>query len=250
MSLILFYLLDWSFVAQLWSGMSPCMTPGQGDCVVWWDAWAALAASVGVVTTFALGAATVYLAVSANKTSRAAMGVANRGVENQEEATRAERNLILIRVQAEVASVAKVCDVIGVRLAESNSEVLVSSAKERVDLHELVKMLRLPVADSLTPRLYNLSGKESAHLARSLGVCKMLRVSWKGVESTEDRRELELLWESLLIYQPILSHDLLAIRQAASSALAASGITSPELAQMLGIDYGAVESSAALKQPR
>ncbi|MBN5027954.1 hypothetical protein JY419_00725 [Stenotrophomonas maltophilia] len=246
MCLIIFYLLDWGLLAQIWSGMSPCMTPGLGDCVVWWDAWAALAASVGVITTLALGAATVYLAVSANRTSHSAMGVALRGVENQEKATRAERTLILIRVQAEVASVATVCDEIGKRLTQAAFEELVSSEQARWVLHELVKMLRLPVTDSLTPRLYNLAGKESAYLARSLGACETLRESWSGVETTEDREQLKMLWDSLLKYRLILSHDLFEIKKAAASAVAASGITSRALARELGIDYDAIRSSAAL----
>ncbi|MBH1599619.1 hypothetical protein I5U56_02815 [Stenotrophomonas maltophilia] len=35
---------------QLWNGISPCMEPGVGDCVVWWDAWAAVGTILAVFT--------------------------------------------------------------------------------------------------------------------------------------------------------------------------------------------------------
>lgn len=39
-----------SALQQLWNGISPCMEPGVGDCVVWWDAWAAVGTVLAVFT--------------------------------------------------------------------------------------------------------------------------------------------------------------------------------------------------------
>ncbi|MBH1778231.1 hypothetical protein I5W36_16565 [Stenotrophomonas maltophilia] len=39
-----------SQLQQLWNGISPCMEPGIGGCVVWWDAWAAVGTVLAVFT--------------------------------------------------------------------------------------------------------------------------------------------------------------------------------------------------------
>lgn len=39
-----------SGLQQLWHGISPCMELGVGDCVVWWDAWAAVGTVLAVFT--------------------------------------------------------------------------------------------------------------------------------------------------------------------------------------------------------
>lgn len=46
-----------SRLQQWWHGISPCMELGVGDCVVWWDAWAAVGTISAVVTALALAGA-------------------------------------------------------------------------------------------------------------------------------------------------------------------------------------------------
>lgn len=228
-------------------GVFRCEKLGVDDCVVLWDALAAVAASLGVIATFFLGGVTVYLAVKANKTAQDAMEASQRGVRNQEDATKAERNLILIRVQSEVASVAVVCDAIESSFTQSAFEEFVHHAEAREVAHALIEMLRLPVTKSLTPRLYNLAGKEAAYLARCLGICKTLRESWQGVEDTTDEEQLRELWTASITHLTILSHDLYEIRCAAATAVASSGITTPALTSKLGIDPEELARSAALR---
>lgn len=62
-------LLCWIDLALLWKGMSPCMNPGVGECVVWWEAWAVV---VGIV----VGITTAVIAILAWLTSREATRIA------------------------------------------------------------------------------------------------------------------------------------------------------------------------------
>ncbi|MCU1085577.1 hypothetical protein [Stenotrophomonas maltophilia] len=84
----LLYLLDWGFVTTIWSGASPCMTLGQGDCVVWWDAWAVLTAvvgtsvaMVGVVVSGVSAYAVFWLGKQANSVAK--VGLKN-GIDERE----------------------------------------------------------------------------------------------------------------------------------------------------------------------
>lgn len=242
--LYLLYLLDWSFVAMRWRGVSPCMQLGVGDCVVWWDGWAVAMSFVGILATVFLGVATIVLGIIANANSAMAASISLRTVLGQEAATAAERDLILVRIQAEVAAVDVVCQAIKEIFTDEAYAEFCKSSQARSTAHALVKQLRLPVTKGLTPRLHTLSCKEALYLARSLGACDTLRQSWQGVEGTDDPKQLKMLWNSLSHYRTILSHDLSEIRKVASSAVAKSGITSDALAAALGIDPAAIKSSA------
>ncbi|MBN4936493.1 hypothetical protein JY409_00255 [Stenotrophomonas maltophilia] len=61
---------------SLWSGISPCMNLGVDGCVVWWEAWAAIAAGIAAAVTGVLGYMTFRLGVATTNATKASVDVA------------------------------------------------------------------------------------------------------------------------------------------------------------------------------
>ncbi len=61
---------------NFWSGFSPCMNLGVDGCVVWWEAWAAIAAGIAAVVTGVLGYMTFRLGVATTNATKASVDIA------------------------------------------------------------------------------------------------------------------------------------------------------------------------------
>lgn len=61
---------------SLWSGISPCMNLGVDGCVVWWEAWAAIAAGGAALVTGVLGYVTYRLAVATTEATKTSVKLA------------------------------------------------------------------------------------------------------------------------------------------------------------------------------
>lgn len=73
-----------NWISTVWNGVSPCMEPGVGDCVVWWDAWAvAVAIAALLVAALNVGIAAVA-AFAVYSLGRQANNVARVGLANGE----------------------------------------------------------------------------------------------------------------------------------------------------------------------
>lgn len=60
-----------NWLAQLWQGMSPCMTPGVNGCSVWWEAWAAIG-------TFIAAGVALYVSGNDHRKERADRNAAGK----------------------------------------------------------------------------------------------------------------------------------------------------------------------------
>ncbi len=76
-----------NWFSTVWNGISPCMEPGVGNCVVWWDAWAAIGA-------WAAAGATVCVAIAAQKTSARAVDIASEQHKETVDARSASARII------------------------------------------------------------------------------------------------------------------------------------------------------------
>lgn len=61
---------------SVWSGISPCMNLGVDGCVVWWEAWAAIAAGIAAAVTGVLGYMTFRLGVATTSATRTSVEIA------------------------------------------------------------------------------------------------------------------------------------------------------------------------------
>lgn len=79
---------------SLWSGFSPCMNLGVDGCVVWWEAWAAVAAGGAALVTGVLGYVTYRLAVATTEATKTSVELAAAVKRTDEERRVREAQLL------------------------------------------------------------------------------------------------------------------------------------------------------------
>lgn len=165
-------------------GVSQCW-PLAKDCVVWWDAWAAIGAvasawvglvalkvSVGaVLATIFLGYMTLNLGVAANKASDAAVALAAREAEIREKRDHDESLILLLRVAGEISDTQTYLRNIREDVAPENG------GKEFLESHEVRervlsewKQIRFPNYEACVDRLHYLPVAVAGRMARLVGL--------------------------------------------------------------------------------
>jgi len=191
MSLIVFYLIDWGFLTTLWTGVSPCMTPGQGDCVVWWDAWAVvvggsavaiavaalIVAWVGIGVTTASAFAVWKLGVTANYASAEATRIAKQQhdaeMKLREENARIIGRLLLNEVSQVPIRVAAIYRACVAAIAWDGHAKIVKENALRFMLQETADTL-FPGAEAVEARIHVLPDGLGADLATLIGAGRTL----------------------------------------------------------------------------
>lgn len=208
-------------------GVSQCW-PLAEKCHVWWEAWSAVGAVVGVGATLFLGFMTLRVAKAANRVSRMAVKIASDEADAKAKLDSLEGLLVLARVQTEVTTVAGTA-VILLTMFESTARPFVGDPNALLDWEEALLQLALPVTDALSDRLKYAPKEAAGQLSRSLGICDTLRREWTGAVHRDDLAELTAIWDALPVRLHALSADLNGVRALCIKAVNDLGINTPEL---------------------
>ncbi|WP_157355496.1 hypothetical protein [Stenotrophomonas maltophilia] len=177
-----------SSLQQLWHGISPCMEPGVGDCVVWWDAWgvavafAALAVGCVNVVVAVLAAIAVYwlgkqanaLATASSDAQRREDG--RRQKQSEDEQNR-ERSVALAYCCAELSELNIHLGFLASYMqpgGKAAKDVFVSDQAMRTRLFKLTTKLQTSRLESMLPRLHALPEETGVDLGLLLGSCGQL----------------------------------------------------------------------------
>ncbi|WP_282254121.1 hypothetical protein [Stenotrophomonas sp. PS02299] len=237
------YFLDWSLVTTLWSGISPCMNPGQGDCVVWWDAWAAAGAwAAFAVAWVGVGVAAVSayfvwrLGDEANRASNLAVSIARSEADRQRERDRKERMLLFFQLNDEVSRNIKKIASLQVKLTDiSGSQRFVREYIFRSEVIGDLAKIEFPTVDLLVDRLHYLHATEGPALARSAGMIRSLNREYEAGISPVNEENLILHRAAICIVLDAMIEDLTVIQAGYKEAVADSGIDNAMIK-----NYGAV----------
>lgn len=168
-----------------WSGFSTCSGLGVDGCVVWWDGWAVVVATLAVFATVFLGIATLRLGRQANclgrmsvRLGRAANRAANLAVKIASEESkaradqeRARRLLVLIQIRAEAALARGILNgTLDAMLAEGAERQFLADPGFRSRIRGSVLLQRFPVAESLSDRLHYIGHPVAGHLAAAMAI--------------------------------------------------------------------------------
>ncbi|MDQ4681406.1 hypothetical protein [Stenotrophomonas maltophilia group sp. RNC7] len=239
MCLIIFYLLDWGLLAQIWSGMSPCMTPGLGDCVVWWDAFAAVGAIGAVIATVVLGVFTYRLGVAANNASDAALKLAADEEKRQKTREGREKTLVLVQINGEVTDNQKELADIHRRLdGPLADELFVTDDIFRQAMLDRLTKVEFPITNQLVDRLHYLDDPIGPALVRCVAMLRSLNRKGAAVRDGRDRTNTREHYQVLCIATQVLSEDLESVRLACAKAIIDSGVDASRIARAESNDEG------------
>ncbi|WP_414498896.1 hypothetical protein [Stenotrophomonas maltophilia] len=208
-------------------GVSQC-SPLAEKCHVWWEAWSAVGAVVGVLATVFLGLATLWLARSANKVSGMAVDIAENEAKERVKKEKLDGLLVLARIQTEVAKMGGIVEILRQQLTirvpryESDIEVF-------ADWQAAIETIAFPVSNTLRDKFVYLEPAVAGHLSRALGLCDTLNDEWKGLVPRGDGMEMMAVWKELPLRLETLNTDLSAVRSACMAAIGTLDINPPAL---------------------
>lgn len=166
-----------SSLGQLWKGISPCMEPGVGECVVWWDAWgvlvatiAAVIAAVGLIVTAASALAVFWLGKQAN-------AIANSAHEVAAASQYREGQFILVYLYSEILDAHSSVEAWLTHVERVREAFLVLNNQQREDVLRIVYDLVMPKAEEIFDRLHVLEPEIGKRLARVLGTVRLLKLA-------------------------------------------------------------------------
>lgn len=238
---------------QLWNGISPCMEPGVGDCVVWWEAWAAsgaLAAAavavlalsvawIGVLVTATSALAVWRVGVEANRASELAVSLARTESERQAVRGRREHTLVLVQINGEVFYNKRLLSDVHSKLAspEANDNFVnvPGYLAERISEIEKVKF---PITRELADRLHYLGDSLGPTLARCAGMARALADNYRDGFSgpTEEHRLSD--YRAFRFAVNAMVEDLEVVGQACRDAIIESGIDNDRIARLTAARAG------------
>ncbi|HHA2954811.1 TPA: hypothetical protein ACOFD1_000439 [Stenotrophomonas maltophilia] len=210
-------------------GVSQC-SPLAEKCHVWWEAWSAVGAVVGVAATIFLGLATLWLARSANKVSGMAVAIADNEAKDRVKKEKLDGLLVLARVQTEVAKMGGIVEILR-QLLTIRVPRYVGDIEVFADWQAAIETIAFPVSNTLRDKFVHLEPTIAGHLSRALGLCDTLNDEWKGLALRGDGTEMESVWKELPLRLETLNTDLLAVRSACTEAIGKLDINPPALIQ-------------------
>ncbi|MGE8283672.1 MAG: hypothetical protein ACN6PX_07400 [Stenotrophomonas lactitubi] len=183
-----------SWIGNFWRGVSPCMEPGVGDCVVWWDGWAvavalfaAVLATASLVVAFWGVLATVVSSIAVWKLGQRANSLAESGAEQvrlEREAIAAvkaeererEAVIVLSYISSELTALFPSVAALAIQLAEDGSEERFTHFIEiRRIWADDVNALKAPRIESCLQRLNLLPSDLGVRISRILGDVRTLQ---------------------------------------------------------------------------
>lgn len=225
--------LAMNYLEQFWQGISPCMEPGIGGCVVWWDAWAAIGALLGVLATMVLGIFTYRLGRVANRASALAVEIAGNEARRQAERDKKERILLLLQITGEVSANKERILELHAHLSKPMSEgYFVGNAVYRNDFMTNLKRVTFPLADRLADRYHYLDGLTGPTLVRAIGMFSTMADNYVALLDEQPEAELRTAYRLLFTMLPIVAQDLEVVRLACAEAVKESRIDDARIARL------------------
>ncbi|MBA0258303.1 hypothetical protein D7U93_11195 [Stenotrophomonas maltophilia] len=222
-----------SWLHTFWNGVSPCLAPGVGGCVVWWDAWAAIGALMGVLATTVLGVFTYRLGRAANRASALAVEIAGNEAKRQADRDRKERILLLLQITGEVSTNIERILELHAHLSDPLSEgYFVVNADYRNDFMNSMKRVAFPLAERLADRYHYLDGLTGPTLVRAIGMFSTMADNYVALLAEQPEAELRKAYRLLFTMLPIVAQDLEVVRLACAEAVKESRIDDARVARL------------------
>ncbi|HEL4856824.1 TPA: hypothetical protein UL920_004169 [Stenotrophomonas maltophilia] len=193
-----------SWIGNLWRGVSPCMEPGVGDCVVWWDGWAVavalcalLLATASLVVAFWGVLATVVSSIAVWRLGQRANFLAESGAEQvriereaiaaeQAEGRAREAVIVLSYISSELTAIYPSVGALAESLkSEGAEERFVHSKSLRKIWADDLGALTTPRIDSALQLLKGLPSDLGGRIARVLGDVRTLQEILKSVAPSD-----------------------------------------------------------------
>ncbi|WP_329953082.1 hypothetical protein [Stenotrophomonas sepilia] len=230
-----------------WDGFSTCSPPGEGDCVVWWDAWAAIfsgsavgiaiaalaVAWVGIGVTAASAFAVWKLGIAANEASGRAVEIADsEATRNNDERLRishreeTEALLVLLQIHFETTkNIDAVRDIIvKLRGAGLGEALFQMDQSYREGIFQALKNIAFPAATSVLNRLHYVDRGVSGSLVRAMGMTGYIQDVGLGSVRQSDPQTFQGAHEALTQALPEIVADLERVREACVSATTEIGL--------------------------
>ncbi|WP_041864557.1 hypothetical protein [Stenotrophomonas maltophilia] len=230
-----------------WNGLSTCWPPGEGDCVVWWDAWAALfggsaagiaiaalvVAWIGIGVTTASAFAVWKLGVTANSASAEATRIAaGEATRNASEASRREYReeteelLLFAQITGEVATAfGLISNAVGILIGGGvGKQLFMTDGRYRRPLFEDLDRLTFPMTAAARDRLHYLDRKVAGCLLRANGLMVIAQESYRLLPDDASAEDLAALYEALQFLLPLIRTDLVVVQQACAVAMERLGL--------------------------
>ncbi|MBA0342103.1 hypothetical protein D7U87_15545 [Stenotrophomonas maltophilia] len=218
-----------SALQQLWNGISPCMEPGVGDCVVWWDAWAVFVAGIAVLSTVFLGLMTLRLgrvankaAIAAAKASAAAAKIANDEAAGRLQNARDERLMLLLWIAGEMSAARSTIKRLQEAIAAKGLQGFKDDRALRQSAFSAISGLDFTNCAARADRMHAIGHPTAARLARGIALARTLSRDMKPRLLEEEHAEstYALLERAL----PRLREDLDVVADACIAAAVDCGI--------------------------
>lgn len=217
--------MDW------WVGFSQCWPPGQGGCVVWWDAWAAIGAFAAVITTAVLGVVTYRLGKAANVASKLAVSLASKEAQRQLARDRKERILLLMQVTPEISANRERINALHAHLSKEESEgFFLADVAYRKEFMEDMGQVAFPLTEKLADRYHYLDDQTGPRLVRGMGLFVSLHNNYRALLNEQPVEELAKAHKLLLAVLPRIAADLEVVRVACGAAVRECGVDNPRIA--------------------
>lgn len=235
-----------SWLSKLWDGMSPCMTPGVGRCVVWWEAWAVVVAVLavgatvflGLMTlklgqkTIALGRISIRLGRAANKAAATATRIARQEAEARENMEVQERLMVLLQLRAEVHTAASRFRRAKQATHENSAEFLAQPVERRIAIKKIISN-GFPTANSLSGRLHYIGHPSAGQLALVMGIVARIQETFSDIDSVEEVTTPEELLEQFKIVSKLLVVHIEPVEEACNLAAVEAGIENKSQAKVV-----------------
>jgi len=223
-------------------GVSQCWMLSK-DCVVWWDAWAAIGAgasawialmalqiSLGaVLATIFLGYMTLNLGIAANKASDAAVTLAASEAEVREKRDHDESLILLMRVAGEMSDAQTYVGHIQRQLAteEGRQEFLEDQATREWVLSKW-RSICFPNYEACSDRLHYLPIRVAARMARVVGLYGSFDGGIRDLPAPTNAEAPKVL-DAFRLISRILLEDLVVIQEACIKAVHELGMSDAEV---------------------
>lgn len=210
-------------------GVFRCSPLGIDDCVVWWDAVAAVVAVIAVLSTLFLGFMTLRLGQMANKAAIAAADASHAAVEiaagetkDRIQSASDERLMLLLWIAGEISAARGTVRRLQEKLDQSGREQFKKDRSLRQHSFEAIKGLEFPNCAARADRLHAIGHPIAARLARGLALIKTMSRDLKpgAVEDAHAEKVFGLFERAL----PKLRKDLDVVADACSAAAKECGI--------------------------
>ncbi|WP_329867191.1 hypothetical protein [Stenotrophomonas hibiscicola] len=208
-----------------WNAISTCWTPGQHGCVVWWDAWAVVAAFTAVIATVFLGLMTLGLGLAANKASAAAVRIASAEAKSRETTAKDERHMLLMWIGSEITLVDEQLHYLANRMEGPFAKSLFGmEVSFRMTIADGVEAVQFVTTKSRDERLHVLGHPLAGRLARAIGLCDLIKGGFRQACLTTPEVAADA-WDKLDRVLPMLRSDIEFVKLACFQAAKEIGIT-------------------------